>query len=112
VNTPETLSTAQRAQIIAEETVHYDAAAGDNVPLDNAQHRNRTRTEVLSIKMYPEEIEAIDAIAERMRVGRSALVRGWMLDRMQDHPLDQPALGVEAIHELAVQLAAELRKVS
>ena len=58
-----------------------DAQAAPDVKLSRP---NRTRSTVYSIRLNPEEIAAIQKIAEGASLPASTLVRSWIVERIRD----------------------------
>jgi Ribbon-helix-helix protein, copG family len=57
---------------------------GEELPATGVR-RSRTRSQVFSIRLDPNDLAAIEAIARKMDVPVSALIRGWVLRGMTEH---------------------------
>lgn len=67
---------------------------------DSAARPGGQRAKVLSVRLNPEEFEALTRYAAALDASISALVRGWVLDRLRTAS-ESPVSTVERIaHEL------------
>jgi hypothetical protein len=80
---------------------------------DTSSRPGHARAKVFSVRLNPEELDALNAFAEAAEVPASALVRGWILKglRKQDEdPLDQIQVSVMVLRTALSRLPRELRE--
>jgi hypothetical protein len=98
------------SQIVAEEAAASEAARDD----DAVYVRNRTTakdpSQVYSLRIPVARLEELRVIAERQSLPPSALMRRWVLERL-DQEIERAGLEAEKRHELADQ-EAELHVLS
>ncbi len=70
-------------RLIAAEAEHAEAHRGDPIPADARGTRpNRGKSVMLSLRLNPEELAAVQDLAHERDVPASALVRGWITQRL------------------------------
>lgn len=92
--------------IIDEETEASEATRGEPLS-DRAVRRGRTRSVVYSIRLAPEETEAIQQIADDAGIPASGLVREWVL---QGLAAEQEASNPEGLVEALSRNVDRLRR--
>lgn len=71
-------------QLIAEETAASEAHRDAPIPQGAAVTRpNHARSTVYSIRLNPEEVAAVQALAEAADLPASTLVRSWIIERVR-----------------------------
>lgn len=81
-------------KVLAEELEHSEATREEQLPQTGVRRRSG-RARVFSVRLDPDDIEAIEQIARRMDVPVTALVRGWVLRGMAEHGDESLASAVE-----------------
>ncbi len=64
-------------QLVEQIAAEADATASDPMPAGAASTRPNKSVPV-AVRLAPEDVAAIDALAERLDVPMSSLVRGWI----------------------------------
>lgn len=83
-----TTTDARVADAIAEsEQIYRDeqVAPTDAAPLTGGVRGNRARSTVYSVRLNPDEVERLEAVAAAQDIRSSALVRGWILAGLAEH---------------------------
>jgi len=82
--------------LIDDEAEHAEAHRGDPIPAALRGTRpNRLKSGMLSLRLNPDELKAVQELARQREVPASALVRGWILQRLADEegaPTDTAAV--------------------
>jgi len=69
--------------LIDDEAEHAEADRGDPIPAASGGTRpNRSKSGMLSLRLNPDELKAVQELARQREVPASALVRGWILQRL------------------------------
>ena len=71
-------------KVLVDERNASELTQGDEIPTLGVR-RNRVKSQVFSIRLDPNDVATIEAIARKMDVPVSALVRGWVLRGMTEH---------------------------
>lgn len=72
-------------ELIDDEAEHAEAHRGDPIPAASGGTRpNRSKSGMLSLRLNPDELIAVQELARKRDVPASALVRGWILQRLAD----------------------------
>jgi transposase-like protein len=85
-------------RLIDTEAEHAEATKDEPVPADALGRATRpglARSVMFSLRLNPDEIAAVHALAETHDVAASTLVRGWILQRLaaeRNHPDDTAAM--------------------
>lgn len=98
-------------KLIAESEQIYAAEAllDDDAPLPDGaavSQPNRGRSVVYSVRLRPEQIEQIEALARRLDVPASTLVRGWVLAGLAGEQTDSVAAGLDRLEADVQRLRA------
>lgn len=83
-------------KVAVDERNASELTRGEELP-DTGVRRNRGRAQVFSVRLDPNDIVSIEAIARRMDVPVSTLVRGWILRGMVEHDNESLANIVERL---------------
>jgi hypothetical protein len=71
-------------RLVAEEAAASEANPDAPIPATSTVSRpNRARSTVYSIRLNPEEVAEVQALADAAGVPPSTLVRSWIIERMQ-----------------------------
>jgi predicted transcriptional regulator len=71
-------------RLVAEEAAASEANPDAPIPVDSSLSRpNRARSTVYSIRLNPEEVAEVQALADAARLPASTLVRSWIIDRIR-----------------------------
>jgi hypothetical protein len=76
---------AELRALIAAEAEHAEAARNDPIPAEaaaQATRPNRAKSVMFSLRLNPNELAELQALAEARGVPASTLVRGWILQRL------------------------------
>lgn len=84
-----------------------EAEATRDEPL-SAEATRPARAKVLSIRLNPDEFEALNRHAERLELPASTLVRGWILTQLRADTEVSPAATVDRIAREIEQLRRRL----
>ena len=104
-------------EILDEVAADAEAARGkdQDAPLPphvTVSRPNRARSKVLQVRLNPEEMEAVERIAERRDLPPSTVARDWLLRMIrQDVEAEEAVMGTDVatlLHRLEVTVA-ELR---
>ncbi len=69
--------------LIRQEAEHADATVNDPLPAGaKPVRRNRSKSVLFSVRLKPEELAALHALAADAELPTSTLVRSWILDRI------------------------------
>ena len=70
-------------QLIAAEATHVEDHRDDEPPAQTrGQRPNQTKSVMLSLRLNPEELTAVQTQAREHNIPASALVRGWILQHL------------------------------
>lgn len=70
-------------QLIDDEAEHAEAHRRDPIPSDARGTRpNRAKSVTLTLRLNPDELAAVQALALERDVPASALVRGWIMQQL------------------------------
>lgn len=83
-----------------------EAEATRDEPMPNATHPARAK--VLSIRLNPDEFEALNRHADQLELPASTLVRSWILTHLQTDTETSPAATVDRIAREIEQLRRQL----
>lgn len=97
-------------RLIAEEAEHAELHRDDPMPTDARGTRlNRAKSVMFSLRLNPEEFAAVQELANSSDVPVSALVRGWIVQRLAvEH--DVPTGTAAVVERLEADVRA-LRKL-
>lgn len=71
-------------RLITEEAEYSQLHRDDPIPAEaRATRPNRTKSVMLSLRLNPDELAAVQELAGERGVPTSALVRGWMVQRIE-----------------------------
>jgi len=71
-------------RLISAEAEHAELHRDDPIPPDaRATRPNRTKSVMFSLRLNPEELTAVQDLAREGAVPASALVRGWIVQRLE-----------------------------
>lgn len=88
--------TSDLQRLLTEEAEHAEAHRDDPVPAGAQTTRpNRARSVMLSLRLNPDELAAVQDLARASNVPASALVRGWITQRLaaeRNAPTDTAAV--------------------
>jgi hypothetical protein len=89
---------------LQREIEHYDTIAGKSAPAGAAGvQKNRARSVVYSLRLNPEDIAELERVAAELDVPAASLARGYVLDGLAEHRVDDPARMIDKIQsELGV----------
>jgi hypothetical protein len=76
---------AELRRLLDEEAEHAEATKDDPIPpsaLARATRPNRGRSVMFSLRLNPDELAAVQALAEDQGVPASTLVRGWIVRQL------------------------------
>jgi transposase-like protein len=83
-------------RLIGNEAEHAELHRDDPIPAGaHATRRNRPKSAMLSLRLNPDELAAVHDLAGEHGVPASALVRGWIVQRLADErnaPTDTAAV--------------------
>lgn len=80
-----TSKNTQLQKLIADEAEHAEATRGDPIPADalgGATRPNRAKSVMFSLRLSPDELTQLQAIAEACTVPASTLARGWIVQNL------------------------------
>jgi hypothetical protein len=83
-----------------------EAEATRDEPLQNPTQP--TQAKVLSIRLNPDEFDALTRYADELELPASTLVRSWILTRLKGNPQTSPAATVDRIARDVEQLRRQL----
>lgn len=72
-------------RLIADEAEHAEAHRDDPIPVEalaRATRPNLARSVMFSLRLNPDELAAVQELAGERSVPASALVRGWIVQRL------------------------------
>lgn len=72
-------------RMLAAEAEHAEATKDDPIPteaLARATRPGRAKSVMFSLRLNPEELAAVQALAEAQGAPASSLVRGWIVQRL------------------------------
>jgi len=84
-----------------------EAEATRDEPL-SADATRPARAKVLSVRLNPDEFDALHAHAEQLELPVSALVRGWILTQLRADTEGSPAATIDRIARQVEQLRRQL----
>ncbi len=93
-----TISSDELRRLLEAEAEHAEATKDDSIPpeaLARATRPGRTKSVMFSLRLNPEELATVQALAEAQGVPTSSLVRGWIVQRLaaeNDRPSDTAAM--------------------
>jgi hypothetical protein len=105
---------AELRRLLDEEAEHAEATKDDPIPADalaRATRPNRGKSVMFSLRLNPDELAAVQALAEDQGVPASTLVRGWIVRQLAaervgaadtDAALDRLETDVRALRKLLV----------
>jgi hypothetical protein len=105
---------AELRRLLDEEAEHAEATKDDPIPdsaLARATRPNRGKSVMFSLRLNPDELAAVQALAEDQGVPASTLVRGWIVRQLAaerggaadtDAALDRLETDVRALRKLLV----------
>lgn len=97
-------------RLIADEAKHSERHRDDPIPEGARGTRpNRARSVMFSVRLNPDELAAVQALAAELDVPASALVRGWIVQRVEAER-NAPTEATAAIDRLEADVRA-LRKL-
>jgi hypothetical protein len=76
---------AELRRLLDEEAEHAEATKDDPIPasaLARATRPNRGKSVMFSLRLNPDELAAVQAMAEDQGVPASTLVRGWIVRQL------------------------------
>lgn len=78
-----TTDPSELQRLIDDEAEHAEAHRDDPIPAEARGTRpNRAKSVMLSLRLNPDELAAVQALARERGVPASALVRGWIVQRL------------------------------
>lgn len=80
-----TRSDAELRRLLDEEAEHAEATKDDPIPADALAHVTRpnlAKSVTFSLRLNPDELASVQALAEDQGVPASTLVRGWIVRRL------------------------------
>lgn len=90
-----------------------EAEATRDDPLSaEATRPGRRRAKLLSVRLNPEEFEALTQYADALELPASTLVRGWILTQLRTETETSPVTTVDRIAREVEQLRRQLRPAS
>jgi hypothetical protein len=105
---------AELRRLLDDEAEHAEATKDDPIPasaLARATRPNRGKSVMFSLRLNPDELAAVQALADDQGVPASTLVRGWILRQLAaervgaadaDAALDRLEIDVRALRKLLV----------
>jgi hypothetical protein len=105
---------AELRRLLDEEAEHAEATKDEPIPasaLARATRPNRGKSVMFSLRLNPDELAAVQALAEDQGVPASTLVRGWIVRQLAaervgaadtDAALDRLETDVRALRKLLV----------
>jgi hypothetical protein len=105
---------AELRRLLDDEAEHAEATKDDPIPdsaLARATRPNRGKSVMFSLRLNPDELGAVQALAEEQGVPASTLVRGWIVRQLAaervgaadtDAALDRLETDVRALRKLLV----------
>ncbi len=76
---------AELRRLLDEEAEHAEATKDDPIPasaLTRSKRPNRGKSVMFSLRLDPDELAAVQALAEDQGVPASTLVRGWIIRQL------------------------------
>jgi hypothetical protein len=76
---------AELRRLLDEEAEHAEATKDEPIPADalaRATRPNRGKSVMFSLRLQPDELAAVQALAEDQGVPASTLVRGWIVRQL------------------------------
>jgi transposase-like protein len=99
-------------ELITAEATHTEAHRGDPPPTGTPGRRpNQAKSVMLSLRLNPDELTAVHALAREHNVPASALVRGWILQHLAHHD-STPTNTTDAVDRLEADVRALRRLVA
>lgn len=96
VATKETNVSSDLQRLISVEAEYAELHRDDPIPADaRATRPNRAKSVMFSLRLGPEELAGVQELAREGDVAASALVRGWIMQRLaaeRNTPTDTAAL--------------------
>jgi len=83
-------------RLLSEEAEYAEQHREDPIPADaRATRPNRTKSVMFSLRLNPDELAAVQELARESDIPASALVRGWIVQRLdadRNTPTDTAAV--------------------
>jgi transposase-like protein len=99
-------------ELLTAEATHTEAHRGDPPPARTQGRRpNQSKSVMLSLRLNPDELTAVHALAREHNIPASALVRGWILQHLAPHD-STPTDTAEAVDRLEADVRALRRLVA